>query len=558
MFSIGVFPHLDGLRLEDVVFFVKKVNLLVSALGDTAACPRCSQISDRVHSRHWRTLHDLPWADVAVVLRLRVRRFCCANPDCSQKIFSERFPGLAGVRARRTDVQKAALEHLGFSLGGSAAARLGERIGLVGSRSTILRLIYLAPMPIADAPVVVGVDDWAKRKGQRYGTVVVDLEKRKAIDLLPDRTSEALAAWLREHPSVEIVSRDRAGNYAEGARQGAPQAVQIADRFHLLSNVGDALERVLCRKHTCLKEAAHALDRAAAETGQAGDKILAPPSAAETGDRMPKHEQMKQAHRARRLERYEAVIALHRQGLSQREIGRQLGLSRITVRRYISADGFPERASRPKRPTNLTPYEPYLRERWTAGCRNAGLLWREIRERGFTGSASSVRLFLAAWRTVPGKGGRTPRNGQADNGSSAAPVVQPTRPLSPRQARWLLLRSIEDLDDGERAHRDQLLLTSEELRTAWSLADDFGRIVRKRDRPPLGSWLKTAQSSGVREFRDFAIVLRRDLPAVEAALIDDWSNGQTEGQINRLKTLKRQMYGRASIELLKRRFVMAA
>jgi hypothetical protein len=199
-----------------------------------------------------------------------------------------------------------------------------------------------------------------------------------------------------------------------------------------------------------------------------------------------------------------------------------------------------------------------LGRRWTAGCHNAGLLWRGIREHGFTGSASTVRWHLAAWRTSPGRRGRAPFDGQADNGSSIAPVVQPTRPLSPRQAKWLLLRSIEDLDGDDRAHRAQLLLTSEELRTACSLAHDFERIVRERNGSALGPWLKTAQSSAVREFRDFAIVLRRDLPAVEAALTYDWSNGQTEGQINRLKMLKRQMYGRASLELLKRRFVMAA
>ena len=555
MFPVGLLLHVDGLSVEEMIFYSQAIVLVITPTSRSAPCPRCSHASDRIHSRYYRTLRDLPWADMAVTLRVRVRRFRCTNPSCPQAIFAERFLNLAGVRARRTDRQKEALEYVGFALGGSAGARLASRIKLAASRSTIIRFVYKAPTPSLDTPQVLGVDDWARRKGQRYGTVLVDLQRHRPVDLLPERTAESFAAWLREHPGVEIISRDRGGSYADGGRKGAPNALQVADRFHLLVNVGEAVERVLSRKHACLKEAAAAVDRVAAE---ANDAEVSTSSPASPSEYVTRQEQVKQAHRARRLERYEAVMALYEQGASTRAISRELGIARTTVRHFIGAGAFPERADRPKRPTILTPYESHLRERWTNGVHNAHTLWKEIRGQGFSGSASHVRQFVARWRWRPGQRGPTPRPALTKGVAPTPPIAQPTPVLSPRQAKWLLLRDVDDLDRDELAYRDQLLRTSEEIRTAMRLASEFGRIVRERDLAALEPWLQMAEDSGLAEFRGFALVLRRDLPAVQAALTFDWSSGQTEGQINRLKLLKRQMYGRASLDLLKRRFLQAA
>lgn len=560
MFPVGLLLHVDGLSVEEVIIQTHAVTLVVTATGHSTACPRCKCTSKRVHSRYSRTLHDLPWADMAVTLHLRVRRFRCTNPSCPQAIFAERFSNLTGVRSRRTDRQKEALEYVGFALGGSAGARLASRIRLCASRATILRLVYSAPMSSIETPQVLGVDDWARRKGQRYGTVLVDLEKHRPVDLLSGRTAEAFAAWLRDHPGVEIISRDGGGSYADGGRQGAPTAIQVADRFHLLVNIGEVVERVLSRKHACLKEAAVALDRMTAESSEAeAENASASPMTVEMPPEQPtRYELRKQVRRARRMERYEAVVALHSQGASLRAISRQVGVSRTTVRRFIRAEAFPERAARPKRATILSRYEPYLRGRWTAGVRNAYTLWREIRDQGFPGSASLVRRFLAAWRDTPGRRGPTPRRASTQCSPPTLPAPQPTRVLSPRQAKWLLLRHADDLDQDELAYRDQLIEVSEEVRAAKRLSDDFGRIVRERDRPGLAAWLETAERSDLPEFRGFTTTLRRDLQAVEAALAYRWSNGQTERQINRLKLLKRQMYGRASLDLLRRRFIWAA
>ena len=276
----------------------------------TAPCPVCTRRSRRVHSQYQRTLADLPLAGRPVVLRVQVRRFRCVNPTCPRAIFAERLPRLGPVRARRTPDQQRALEQIGFALGGAAGARLAGRLGLPASRATLLRLLRAAPCSYPETPRILGVDDWAWRRGQRYGSLLVDLEQHQPVDLLPDRTTESLATWLREHPGVEVISRDRGGAYADGARQGAPHAVQVADRFHLLANVGDTLERVLGSQRPALREAAAAVDRLTAESAAPDDELPEGAAVPEPAH-LPRTHRDKQARRAQRLARYEAVVALH-------------------------------------------------------------------------------------------------------------------------------------------------------------------------------------------------------------------------------------------------------
>lgn len=573
MLPAGLLPHLDDLTVEDLVARDEEIVLVVSARAQTADCPDCTAHSDRVHSRYSRTLRDLPIGSKSVTLSVRVRRFRCPNRHCRRKTFAERFSELGQVRARRTSGQAAALEEVGVALGGAAGARLARQVRLLASGSTILRLIHSAEEPSPPTPRILGVDDWARLRGRTYGTILVDLERHQPVALLEDRSAKTLAQWLTEHPGVEIITRDRAGAYADGAHQGAPMAVQIADRFHLLMNVGDALERVLTRKHSLLKATATAIELLVAESEKANAiadtpdlvadapvpvPMLVPAPVSTAANASTQQEQLKEVRRARRLERYEAVVALHKQGMSMRAIGRELGIGKNTVNRYIRAEQFPERAERKSRVTIISPYEGYLRERWTAGCHNARTLWEEIKGQGFPGSAPLVRQFLAHWRPGPGRRGKTPRRAATEPDVSTPPVRQPIRVLSPRQARWLLLKNVADLRPEEWLYREKLLEADADLVSAKGLAEEFGRIVRERDCPALGSWLEKSENSGVGEFRQFVLVLRRDLAAVEAGLTYEWSNGQTEGQINRLKALKRQMFGRASLPLLRRRFLPAA
>jgi len=554
----ALISDLAGFRLLGLVLEDDSLTLVVAATRPTADCPLCRRRSARVQSDYDRTLVDLPVGDRPVRLRLRVRRFRCLTRACPRRIFAERFPRLTAPYARRTHAQRRALEDYGFAAGGAGGARLAGRRGVSGSRPTILRLLHALPAPAVATPRVLGVDDWARKRGQVYGTILLDLEEHRVVDLLEDRTAATFAAWLTAHPGVQVIARDRAGAYADGARQGAPDAIQVADRFHLLKNVGEALERVLGRKRALLKEAAAAVNRATTPPPlRVGPDADPSPSPANRRTRpSPGEEEAKARHRAQRRERYEAVVALHAQGFNASRIAREVGIGRKTVRRFLRAGSFPERAPAPPHPSILDPYEPFLRERWAAGCHNSLQLWREAKARGFTGAASLLRRFVARWRPEPGRRGPPARRTSPEGATLTPPAPTPT--LSPRQARWLLLRPEADLRPDERLYRERVLQADPEIRTARALAEDFGTLVRERQRDRLEPWLTRAEQSDVGEFREFARMMRRDQAAVEAGLIYEWSSGQVEGQITRLKCLRRQMYGQGSFPLLRTRLLQAA
>jgi transposase len=374
------------------------------------------------------------------------------------------------------------------------------------------------------------VDDWAWRRGTRYGTILCDLEQHRPIDLLNERTADGLASWLREHPEVEVISRDRASCYAEGASAGAPQAVQVADRWHLLRNVREALMRLLDRHHHDLREAARAAKTQSQPTPPAVPLQTEEPATTS----VPSSDA-----RDRGLARYQRVLELDQQGLSGRAIARLMGLHRDTVQRYLHADTFLERANRQyARKTDSV--RDFLQRRWQEGCYNAGQLTRELQATGMQISYCSVRRTVARWR-VPG-------NPPIAAASTAA--YQP----SARRVSWLLLQEDQDLESEDRPLVEALLDRSPEIKTAADLGRQFREIIRQRQSDRLADWTDRAQQPGIpRELANFAQGLKADWAAVQAALTMHWNNGQVEGQVNRLKTIKRQMYGRAGFDLLRQR-----
>jgi transposase len=537
-----LFPHFAGLRVERLLVLDGVAHIEAHRSAATAHCPTCGRRSRRVHSRYVRRITDEPLGGRPVVVHFRVRRFFCVRRTCPKRTFAEQAPTLVQRYGRRSTILHSTLEHIGMALGGRPGARLSAALDRPVSRMTLLRLVRALPLPKGASPRVLGVDDWARKRGRTYGTILVDQERHTVVDLLPERTAQALTTWLQDHPGVEILCRDRAGAYADGARQGAPGAIQVADRWHLLVNLREALERLLTRHHAAVHAAAADLLPAPSVPPTINDE---PAAANSVMSAQPTRVQREQAERrAQRQARYTEIQALHDQGLSARQIARTLRLARNTVRRFLRAEGFPERQPRRARPSLLTPYESYLGERWAAGCRNASMLWRELRGQGFTGGRSIVRAHLTRWREADGLV------------RLAAPPARPQ--YSVRQTSWLLLRNPSDLEPDERVFVAALGQRCPEAACAGELAQGFLAIVRQRDHDALDPWVEQAERSDLPELRGFAVGLRRDWAAVSAGLELPWSNGQTEGQVNKLKLLKRQMYGRASFELLRRRCLLAA
>jgi transposase len=543
--------HVDALLVGD-----DGLTIRVVAEEADVHCPVCGESADRVHSRATRTLADLPWAGVTVRLQVRIRKFFCENPTCPRRIFSERLDRIAAVAARRTDRQRAALLDLAVALGGEAGARMAAKRGMRVSPDTLLRLIRAAPEATRPTPAVLGVDDWAIHKGLTYGTILIDLERHRPVDVLPDRSSDSLAAWLKAHPGVAVIARDRGGAYAEGARDGAPDAIQVADRWHLVDNLADALEVLFRAKGSCLKAAAAALSEGVPNNEKAEAPASPQAEAVYQGKRRhPQPERWREraaaaaaAGVARRRANYDQARTLHANGASVAQIARTVGISRMTVYRYLR-EGPPQRKrhSVHGRQRVLEPYEPYLLQRWHEGCRMATVLWREIRAQGFAYSLTNVQRFVAQLR----------REGPPPADRPRTALTKAHGP-PPRLVATLVLRRPEQRTDEQRAYLALLRAEDGAIATAIDVAEDFLVMLRRREGERLAVWLERAAASAIGELERFAAKLRTDLAAVQAGLTLRHSNGQTEGHVTKLKLIKRQGYGRASVDLLRKRVLLAA
>ena len=391
-----LFPSCPDLLLEEITCEGQTLFLKVRSSKKAVACSLCEKVAIKVHSRYTRTLADLSLIEYAVVLRVQVRRFFCSNPVCARKTFAEPLADLAVAHARRTSRQASRLSVIAKELGGRPAARESENVQMPVSVHTLLRLLRRSPLPDTPPPRVLGVDDWSIRKGRTYGTILVDLQRHRIVELLPDREAETLEAWLAAHPGVELISRDRAGAYAQGARKGAPQAQQVTDRFHLLLNLREALKRLFERKHEVLQEEADQQQ----EFLMSSEEVDTPDKAVPIPAPLTPTAIQQQARRARRLSRYEEVMHLHQQGASQVAIAALVGLNRDTVRRYLTASSFPE-ISRPCKRSHLDPYKDYLQQRWEAGERKVKRLLVELRERGYQQGETIVYDYLRTLRKPP-------------------------------------------------------------------------------------------------------------------------------------------------------------
>jgi transposase len=526
----ALLPPSLPLRLEQAEQQDLLLTLTVVSTQEARACPLCGHSSINVHSQYKRTLADLPVQGLRLRFCLSVRRFYCRVRDCTRQVFCERLDGLARSYARQTQRLVACLDLIAQALGGRAGARLAERLSFPASATWLLRRLRQFSLSPVVSPRVVGIDDWSYKRGQTYGTILVDLEQHRVLDLLPDRTTETVAAWLRKHPDIAIVSRDRAGAYADAVRQGAPQAEQVADRWHLLQNLTEAVQRVVERHSSRLREIVQ-------ESAESADSEQ-PEPVQETAPALPASsaEQRRRAREEQKQARYTEVLRLHAQGLPILAIARQLRMHRRSVRQYLRVGVLP-RATSSGRQRQLDPYASYLSQRWQEGCHNAVQLWRELREQGFSGSDTRVRQWIRQYHRPDKKGLAVPR------------TVTNLVP-SPRQITWILLDGPRPVDEQTKVWIEEFRQRVPEVDRVAQLANEFLVLLRGKRSDELAEWIAQATQSPL---APFAAGLRRDLAAVQAAFSSPWSQGQVEGQVNRLKMLKRQMYGRASFPLLRSR-----
>ncbi len=471
---------------------------------------------------------------------------------------------------------KEALAALGLSTSGSLGTRLSARLGMVTSWMTILRRIMeLPPAPTASV-TALGLDDFSFKRGRKFGTILVDLSAHQVIDLLPERTVESASAWLRSHPEIRSVSRDRGKNYATACREGTPQAVAIADRFHVMKIFVEALEPEVVR---CYKHLRQMSASASDERGKVASREEERKRLERLPDKSERFEQVKAflshgfspqevadllalpvrtvyrwqerencpAHQRRRTEpterqeRYALAQALRAHGLSYKAIAGRLALGERTVQRWLRQPTAPYSQPRRKRRSSFDPYAAYVLSRWQQGERSVGLIWSEIQEQGFKGSIQAVYRFLQSLRQQVS--------------SLPAPGVADRIPV--KTALWLIARPYENLKVEERADLEELCQSSQELAALHRLAQSFGKLVRQREGDRLDEWMKQVASSTYRDIKRFAAGLQRDKEEVLAGLTLIHSNGMTEGFVNKLKLIKRMGYGRASFPLLRQRVLHA-
>lgn len=491
---VQILPQADG------------VVLVARPKAAASCCPCCGCQTRRVHSHYIRRLADLPWQGRVVEIRLHARRFRCANPQCRQRIFTERLPETVRPKARRTSRLGESQMAIGFAVGGEPSSRLSRKLAMPVSGDTLLRMICAAGVEPPQAPRVVGIDDWAWRKGQRYGTIICDLERNRVLDLLPDRNADTVASWLGRYPGIQVVARDRAGVYAEGARRGAPDAMQVADRWHLLQNLSEALRLAVGRHRKAVSAAGKGMI-----VEMAGNDDARQESSVQTSTKL---DCLRRLRRNQRRELYAEILQLRAAGLSPRQIAPRIGMNVRTVERWLAAGGEPEHRRPPAHSVLIDPFRAFLEKRLREGQRNGAQLWSEIKRRGFKGGRATVYRWIAVCQDSP---------------SSIAPSDARWRPPSRRNCAWLLSEDPTSLDAQTERFLHHLHEHAPELSIAGELARRFATLIRGDDDKGFDQWIADATNS---ELASLAAGIGRDIEADRAAITQPWSTSPVEGRIN--------------------------
>ena len=534
--SIGeLLPHLAWVVTEAAGLEDGKLRIWAHSGTDGAACRRCGQFSARMHSTYRRRLADAPVGGRPVTLWLGVRRFFCGNNDCKSVTFAEQFEGLTTPRARRTPPLTRMLTAIGLAVAGRAGTRLASQLDLPASRTGLLRLVMALPDPETGTLTIVGIDDFAFRRGRDYGTILINVETGRPVDLLRDREAGTVADWLKEHPGIKVICRDRAGAYADGARQGAPDADQVADRWHIYRNLCEHVDKAAARHRSCLEEPApeEPEEPAVPEAPQVPDLQQAAIEAAAR-----RVEESALAVRTR--QRYDLVQSLKAQGKGIKPIKRETGLAKETVRRFYYAETVDDLLVKVKdgRPSILDEHKPYLHQRWNEGCTNVIQLHAELKERGYKGSYGTIRDYVLPFREA-----------------GAAPPAVPGPPEARDLARWITADP-DNLDDEEKEKLAKARERCPHLDALAGHVTEFAKILTGRHGGQLDDWITAVEADDQPDLHSFVRGIKRDYDAVLNGLTKPWSSGVVEGNVNRVKMLKRQTYGRAGFLLLRKRVLL--
>jgi len=547
-------PTSPDLKLTRLEVLANQIQLFLESSHLLAHCPNCQHPSRQIHGYYNRTLQDLSWGTFAVRLYLRVRRFVCLNSACPKTTFSQDFGSEYRAYARRTSRLNSTLQELAFEAGGEGGKRLAQQFQLTVSGNTLLRLIRAAPLPQFSTPRVLAVDDFAFAKGEKYGTILLDLGQHQVIDLLADREMKTLVAWLEAHPGIEIVSRDRSSAYSEAIRTAAPQAIQVADRFHLAQNLRKTTERFMRRNYP--KIVALLKPAEVAQLPPAPVPISKYPTSAqirrmrspkiESEPTLARREREKASNQAKRIALYHQVQELGKQGLKRYQIAQRLGMDAKRVSEYLVNPPLPPVYSSFR--SKLDPYKAYLKSRFFKdGCQNALQLLQEIRTQGYQGGATILTRYIRQLRAE-----------LKLLGAAAGQKGTKAKLPSPQQLSWWFCLPVEKLKSWEQNQLNELCQLEPELARAYQLTQQFRRLLKSREGEGLYQWLKAVEDEPISEYESLAWGIAKDRAAVENGINLPWNQGQIEGAVNRLKLIKRQMYNRGNFDLLKARVLKAA
>jgi transposase len=510
-------PYLAVTVADRAVISGDLVSIWVRAAADGAACPGCRTWCTKVRGRYWRRLRDTAAGGRRVLIWLLVRLLRCGNAECPEGSFAEQPAGLAVPYARKTPLLAGQLAAVAVALGGRAGSALAAAVLAVEvSRETLVRMLHALPEPPAALTRVLGVDDFSLRKGRTYATVLVDMEAGIPVDVLPDREAATLKAWLREHPGVQVICRDRGTAYAEAARDAAPAAAQVADRWHIWHNLCEHAGKAVARHRDCL--AAPARPGPGQEQQEPGPAAPADPETIIAG-------------------RHQAVHQLRAAGQTQAQAAAALGLSlQLTGRYWRAASADALLAARGS--SALDPYKPYLRTRWDQGFTKIAALQREITTLGYPGSYTTIYAWLGLLKL-------------------ATPPRPPAPPTARQAAGWILTDPAA-LDPAAAAALAGIRARCPGLDALTGHVTEFAKILTGRHGGRLDAWLAAVDADDQPELQSFTTGIRQDYAAVRNGLTLPWSSGLVEGLNTRTKLLKRQMYGRAAFPLLRKRILLTS